>query len=76
MRVPRGLAGNIPMGLGPSSPRSGAHLRHSLPSRQMLLDEARTEAERCLYCVDAPCIKSCPTEIDQRYTRRLAELSR
>jgi glutamate synthase (NADPH/NADH) small chain len=26
--------------------------------------EARTEAERCLYCVDAPCIKACPTEID------------
>jgi glutamate synthase (NADPH/NADH) small chain len=26
--------------------------------------EAKTEAERCLYCVDAPCIKACPTEID------------
>ena len=26
--------------------------------------EALTEAERCLYCVDAPCIKACPTEID------------
>jgi dihydropyrimidine dehydrogenase (NAD+) subunit PreT len=26
--------------------------------------EARAEAERCLYCVDAPCIKACPTEID------------
>lgn len=26
--------------------------------------EARNEAERCLYCVDAPCIKACPTEID------------
>ncbi|EYF01163.1 FAD-dependent oxidoreductase [Chondromyces apiculatus] len=26
--------------------------------------EAVTEANRCLYCVDAPCIKACPTEID------------
>lgn len=26
--------------------------------------EAVTEANRCLYCVDAPCIKACPTGID------------
>ena len=26
--------------------------------------EAVTEANRCLYCVDAPCIKACPTSID------------
>ncbi len=26
--------------------------------------EAKAEAERCLYCVDAPCIKACPTTID------------
>ena len=26
--------------------------------------EARFEAARCLYCHDAPCIPSCPTEID------------
>src|ERR1700744_2228137 len=26
--------------------------------------EARAEADRCLYCADAPCIKACPTEID------------
>jgi dihydropyrimidine dehydrogenase (NAD+) subunit PreT len=26
--------------------------------------EALSEAERCLYCADAPCIKACPTEID------------
>jgi len=26
--------------------------------------EAKFEADRCLYCHDAPCIKACPTEID------------
>jgi glutamate synthase (NADPH/NADH) small chain len=26
--------------------------------------EAVAEANRCLYCVDAPCIKACPTSID------------
>lgn len=26
--------------------------------------QARTEAERCLYCFDAPCIQACPTHID------------
>jgi glutamate synthase (NADPH/NADH) small chain len=26
--------------------------------------EARAEADRCLYCSDAPCIKACPTSID------------
>lgn len=26
--------------------------------------EARIEAERCLFCYDAPCIKACPTGID------------
>ncbi len=26
--------------------------------------EAVTEANRCIYCVDAPCIKACPTTID------------
>jgi len=26
--------------------------------------EARREAARCLYCVDAPCIHACPTSID------------
>ena len=25
---------------------------------------ARTEAERCLYCVDAPCAAACPSDID------------
>jgi len=26
--------------------------------------EAVAEANRCLYCVDAPCVKACPTSID------------
>ena len=26
--------------------------------------EAKAEADRCLYCTDAPCIKACPTSID------------
>jgi glutamate synthase (NADPH/NADH) small chain len=26
--------------------------------------EAQAEAERCLYCSDAPCIRACPTSID------------
>jgi glutamate synthase (NADPH/NADH) small chain len=41
-------------------------LEQQLPDKKPLLSfaEARTEAERCLYCADAPCIKACPTEID------------
>lgn len=29
-----------------------------------LKSEARAEAERCLFCHDAPCVKACPTGID------------
>src|SRR5580693_9819714 len=41
-------------------------LESRLPDAKPLYTEAeaRAEAERCLYCVDAPCIKACPTEID------------
>ena len=30
----------------------------------MSKNEARVEANRCLYCFDAPCITACPTSID------------
>lgn len=30
---------------------------------KMTKNEAIEEANRCLYCYDAPCIKACPTSI-------------
>jgi glutamate synthase (NADPH/NADH) small chain len=41
-------------------------LERGLADKKPLLTaaEAKAEAERCLYCSDAPCIKACPTEID------------
>ena len=36
--------------------------------------QAVLEAERCLYCYDAPCATACPTSIDvPSFIRRLAE---
>src|SRR5215470_3543895 len=35
--------------------------------------EAVAEANRCLYCADAPCIKACPTAIDiPTFIRKIA----
>jgi glutamate synthase (NADPH/NADH) small chain len=35
--------------------------------------EARVEADRCLFCYDAPCIKACPTGIDiPTFIRKIA----
>ncbi|WP_437276117.1 FAD-dependent oxidoreductase [Sorangium sp. So ce375] len=35
--------------------------------------EAIAEANRCLYCVDAPCVKACPTAIDiPTFIRKIA----
>lgn len=41
-------------------------LENELPDKKPLYTEAeaKAEAERCLYCADAPCIKACPTAID------------
>lgn len=37
------------------------------------LQEAIAEAERCLYCYDAPCIRACPTAIDiPTFIRKIA----
>jgi glutamate synthase (NADPH/NADH) small chain len=39
----------------------------------MTLHEAIAEANRCLYCVEAPCIKACPTSIDiPSFIRKIA----
>lgn len=51
----------------PSTPHLPSdRLENDLADKKPLYSEAeaRAEAERCLYCVDAPCIKACPTEID------------
>ena len=49
-----------------NAPLPNDRLESELADKKPLYSEAeaRTEAERCLYCVDAPCIKACPTEID------------
>ncbi len=39
----------------------------------LTLDHALTEANRCLYCYDAPCAIACPTHIDiPEFIRRIA----
>jgi len=47
----------------------------ALPDKKPLLTigEARAEAERCLYCADAPCTRACPTSIDvPAFIKRIA----
>ncbi|APR88038.1 Pyridine nucleotide-disulfide oxidoreductase associated with reductive pyrimidine catabolism [Minicystis rosea] len=41
-------------------------LEERFEDKKPLFDESEAiaEANRCLYCVDAPCIKACPTAID------------
>ncbi len=50
-------------------------LETQLPDKKPLLStgEAMFEANRCLYCHDAPCIKTCPTSIDiPTFIRKIA----
>lgn len=36
-------------------------------------DQARIEANRCLFCSDAPCVQACPTKIDvPQFIRKIA----
>ena len=42
-------------------------------SAAMRPEEAAIEADRCLYCYDAPCISACPTHIDiPRFIKQIA----
>lgn len=41
---------------------SGSAWQELLPP--LTMHEATTEANRCLYCYDAPCLQACPTHID------------
>jgi dihydropyrimidine dehydrogenase (NAD+) subunit PreA len=44
-----------------------------LPLLLLTPSAARTEAERCLYCFDAPCAQACPTGIDvPSFIRKIA----
>jgi dihydropyrimidine dehydrogenase (NAD+) subunit PreT len=53
----------------------GERAERALPDKKplMTLGEARAEAERCLYCADAPCTRACPTSIDvPRFIKQIA----
>ena len=49
-----------------NDPLPPERLEQRLPDAKPLYSpgEAKAEADRCLYCADAPCIQACPTEID------------
>lgn len=49
-------------------------LRFADASPRLTKAQAVLEAERCLYCFDAPCASACPTHIDvPSFIRRIAE---
>jgi dihydropyrimidine dehydrogenase (NAD+) subunit PreT len=52
------------MAATPSLPEPRLETRLVDKKPLLTLAEARTEADRCLYCADAPCIQACPTSID------------
>ena len=54
-------------------PKDRLETRFSPKEPLMTKHDAVVEANRCLYCVDAPCIDSCPTSIDiPEFIRRIA----
>ena len=50
----------------PADPLAGKRLEATLPDAKPVYTpgEAVAEANRCLYCHDAPCVTACPTGID------------
>lgn len=62
-----------PDSMCPSLPTDRAELRFSDHKPRYTRAQAITEASRCLYCHDAPCVQACPTEIDiPEFIRRIA----
>ena len=54
-----------------SADRSEAVFQDYKPA--LTAQQAKAEANRCLYCHDAPCTKACPTEIDvPEFIRKIA----
>src|SRR5688572_29092710 len=61
IRAGRRTSGEYVAGFGDVAPR-------------LTRTQALVEAERCLYCFDAPCMQACPTGIDvPSFIRRIAE---
>jgi glutamate synthase (NADPH/NADH) small chain len=62
-------SGNMPAGARLDSPAAGmAELQPPYTSQQAVV-----EAQRCLFCFDAPCIQACPTGIDvPSFIRKIA----
>lgn len=55
-----------------SAAEYAAHFADASPS--LTVAQAVLEAERCLYCFDAPCSSACPTHIDvPSFIRRIAD---
>jgi glutamate synthase (NADPH/NADH) small chain len=55
---------SFPLRRGPVTKESVSLPHFSELTPAMKAEEARIEANRCLYCYDAPCIQACPTHID------------